>query len=97
MISGTQKRDLDTGEHSSTVFHALYDSVEVLEMFPDEAANKWIFGNGFIRSVGLDIACRRTFQRNIVDIRNRNVHDFGLQDKRDVIVKYQNGIGPTHR
>ena len=94
---GDAKCDLDAGERSSAVLHALYDSVEVLEMFPDEAANARIFGNCFVRSIGLDISCRRTFEGNIVDIRNRDMRDFRLQDESDVVVEDRDGVGPTHR
>jgi hypothetical protein len=39
-------------ECTTTVFHLLNNSIEVLEVFPNESAYTWVFGNGFIVKIG---------------------------------------------
>ena len=43
---------LEAAEGATTVFDVLYYAIEVLEVFPDEAANAWIIRNAFFGAVG---------------------------------------------
>jgi hypothetical protein len=53
-------------------------SVKVLEVFPNETTDSRIGFDGFVRAIFLDIASGWSFDRNIVDVRNRDVRNLGL-------------------
>ena len=42
----------ETGECATTIFHALNDTVEVFEVFPNEATDAGIERDCFVSSVG---------------------------------------------
>src|SRR6267378_5498113 len=87
---------LITGERSATVFHALYDAIHTLEMFPYKSPNFQVFGNSLAFAVRKDILCRGAFNRYVVDIGNGDMRHLGSEDVRDVIVEYRNRISPSH-
>src|SRR6267378_6277587 len=85
-----------TRERSATVFHALNDAIHTLEMFPYKSLNSQVFGNSLTFVVRKDIACRGAFNRNIIDIGNGDMRHLGSEDVHDIIVKYRNGVSPSH-
>src|SRR6266566_3947500 len=87
---------LITGEHSTTVFHALNNAIHTLEMFPYKSLNSQVFRNSLAFVIRKDIACRGAFNRNIVDIGNGDMRHLRSEDVRDIIVKYWNGVSPSH-
>src|SRR5271155_1772712 len=73
---------------SSTIFHSLYNLVEVLKVFPDKSTDSWIFGYGFWLTVFLNIHGSRSFDRNIVDVWLGHMRYFGLQNMGDIVMEY---------
>ena len=86
---GTQ-RGLDSAESASTILDMLHDSIEVLEVFPDKTANAQIVWYAFFGAVQKEILLRGTSDRNVVDIRDSTVGDFGLKYAGDVVMEYRN-------
>ena len=81
---------LDSAEGASAILDTLHDSIEVLEVFPDKTADAWIVRYAFFGAVWKEILLRGTSDRNIVDIRDSSVRDFGLEYAGDVVMEYQN-------
>jgi hypothetical protein len=88
---------LITGERSATVLHPLDNAIHALEIFPYESVNSLVFGNGLEFIVWKDIAGCGAFNQNIIDIGNGDMWYLGLDDVRDVIVEYRNGVSPSHQ
>ena len=86
-----------TGEGSSTIFHSLHYSIDILKMLPNEAANSAILRNCLKGSIIILIGRRGATNRHVVDIRNSIFWNFGLKDMSYVVVKYGNRIHPSHR
>ena len=86
---GTQ-RGLDSAESASAILDVLHDSIEVLEVFPDKTANAWIVRYAFFGAIREEILLRGTSDRNVVDIRDSSVGDFGLKYAGDVVMEYRN-------
>ena len=59
-------------------------------MFPNETAYARVFRNGLARAIWENITGLRTFNGDVVDIRNGDVRYFGLEDICDVVVKNGN-------
>jgi len=79
-----------------TVLHALYNSIKALEIFPYEAADSQVLGDGLVRSVILYITRSRTSNRNIVNVGYGCVGYLALQNICDIVMEYRNRICPTH-
>ena len=86
-----------TGEGSSTIFHSLHYSIDILKMLPNEAANSAILRNCLEGSIVISIGRRGATNRHVVDIRNSIFWNFGLEDMGYVVMKYGNRIRPSHR
>jgi hypothetical protein len=84
------QRGLESAEGASAIFDTLHNSIEVLEMFPDESADPRIVWDAFFGAVRKEILLRGASDRDVVDIRNSGVGDFGLEDAGDVVVEYRN-------
>ena len=65
----------------------LNDSIEVFEMFPDELTDAWVLWDCVENAVWSNIACLGSLDRNVVDVQNRNVRYFWLEDKGDIVVE----------
>src|ERR1700677_2861342 len=89
---GNAEEEFRTRKSSATILHMLHNAIHVFEVFPDKLMYSRVFGNGFECSVMLYVAQFRSFDRYVGDIRN-----VGLQYIGDVVVKYRDRIGPTHR
>jgi hypothetical protein len=72
------KYKLLAGKGPSCIFYALYYTIKVLEVFPNETSDAGIARDGLVRSVLLLIATCGPFNRNIVDIRDRIVRNLLL-------------------
>jgi hypothetical protein len=83
-------------ERPTAVLHALDDSVEISEVFPNESTNAWVIWDGFVVAFFVQVTSFRTFDWNVVDVGDSDVRDFFLEDKGDVVVKYRNGVRPSH-
>ena len=81
---------LVSAEGASTIFDALDYSIEVLEVFPNKSAYAQIVSYAFFGAVRKEILLRGTSDRNVVDIWNSGVGDFGLEYAGDVVVEYRN-------
>ena len=90
-------KQLLTGEHSSTIFHTLHYSIDILEVLPNEVANSAILRNCLEGSVIVLTGRHRSMNRHIIDIQNSIFWNFGLKDVSYVIVKYRNRIRPSHQ
>ena len=86
-----------TGEGSSTIFHSLHYSIDILKMLPNEATNSAILRNCLEGSIIVSIGRRGATNRHIVDIRNSIFWNFGLKDVGYVVMKYGNRVCPSHR
>ena len=95
-FTSTDKRLL-TGESSSTIFHLLHYSIDILKMLPNEAANSAILRNCLKGSIIVLIGRRRATNRHVVDIQNSIFWNFGLKYVSYVVVKYGNCVRPSHR
>ena len=84
-------------ECTATILHALYDSVQALKILPNETANTRVVRMHLVQSVFREVASHRSVDRNIVDIGDCGVRNFGLQNVCDVFVEYGDGVGPSHR
>ena len=73
------------------------DSVDVVEMFPDESADLRVSWGGFIPTVLDLIMGQRSFDARVVHKGLRRVWYFRLQDENDVGVEYRNGSCPSLR
>jgi hypothetical protein len=81
---------LETAVRAAAILGALYDAVYVLEVFPDKAANAWVFGDALLSAVGKEIPPLWTADGYVVDVGNCDVGYFGLQNECDVVMKYGN-------
>ena len=86
-----------TGEGSSTIFHSLHYSIDILKMLPNEAANSAILWNCLKGSIVVSIGRHGATNRHVVDIRNSIFWNFGLKDMGYVIMKYGNRVRPSHQ
>ena len=84
------ERGLVSAEGASAIFDALHDPIEVLEVFPDKSAYARIVWYAFFGAVRKEILLHGTSDRNVVDIWNGSVGDFGLEYAGDVVVEYRN-------
>ena len=73
------------------------DAIEVLEVFPDKLPDVWVFRYAFLCTVGEDVSSFGTSKRDVVNVQNGDVRDFGLEDIRDVIEEDGDRVHPTHR
>ena len=72
------KDGLEAAECASAVLDVLYDAVEALEMFPDEAVDSWVLRDPLLTSVRERVPCCRSADWNIVDIWNCGFQDLQL-------------------
>ena len=86
-----------TGEGSSTIFHSLHYSIDILKMLPNEAANSAILQSCLEGSIIVSIGRRGAAYRHIIDIWNSIFQNFGLKDVGYVVMKYGNCVRPSHR
>ena len=86
-----------TGEGSSTIFHSLHYSIDILKMLPNEAANSAILWNCLEGSIIVLIGRHGATNRHVVDIWNSIFWNFGLKYVSYVVVKYGNCVRPSHR
>ena len=89
-------KGLLTGKHSSTIFHMLHYSIDILEVFPNEAANATIFQNSLKDSIIILISRCRAVNRYIVNIWNSIFWNFRLKDVSYIVMEYGNCICPSH-
>ena len=99
----TEYRDFRSTEHrfisqecAATILHALYDTVDALEVFPDKAAYSWVFRDCLEIAIGKDIAQSRSIDRDVIDISYGSVGNLGLQDVSYVVMKDRHGTGLAH-
>ena len=90
-------KQLLTGKCSSTIFHTLNDSIDILEVLPNKVANAAIFQNSLEDSIIVLISRHGAVNRYIVDIWNSIFWNLGLKDVSYIVVKYGNRIHPSHR
>ena len=90
-------KGLLTGKCSSTIFHSLHYSIDILKMLPNEAANSAILRNCLEGSIIVSIGRRGAMNRHIIDIWNSIFWNFGLKDMGYVVMKYGNCVRPSHR
>ena len=93
---GADKRLL-TRKCSSTIFHTLHYSIDILEVLPNEVENTAIFQNSLEDSIIVLISRHRAANGYVVDIWNSIFWNFGLKDVSYVIVEYGNHVHPTHQ
>ena len=86
-----------TGERSSTIFHSLHYSIDILKMLPNEAANSAILQNCLKGSIIVSICRRGAANRHIIDVWNSIFRNFGLKDVGYIVMKYGNRVRPSHR
>ena len=84
------ERGLVSAEGASAIFDALHYPIEVLEMFPNKSAYARIVWYAFFGAVRKEILLRGTSDRNVVDIWNNGVGDFGLEYAGDIVMEYRN-------
>ena len=84
------QRGLDSAEGASAILDALHDSIEVLEVFPDKTVDAQIVRYAFFGAIWKEILLRRTLDRNVIDIRDSSVGDFGLEYAGDIVMEYRN-------
>ena len=85
------------GESSSTIFHSLHYSIDILKILPNEAANSAILQNCLEGSIIALIGRRGAVNRHVIDIQNSIFWSFRLKNVSYVVVKYQNCVCPSHR
>src|SRR6266851_1293196 len=83
------------GDCSTGTLEAVENVVDIGEMFPDEPADEWVSGDGFVPAICCFIACRRPLDATVVHKGPGNVGDLRLQNKGDIFMEYSAGIGPT--
>jgi hypothetical protein len=76
---------------------ALENAIDDYAMFPDEATNSWVLGNGFIHSFFNLVSRFDRFYRDVVDERMCMVGDLILEDEGDIALKYLDSISVTLR
>ena len=84
------QRGLDSTEGASAILDTLHNSIEVLEVFPDKTADAQIVRYAFFGAVRKEILLCGTSDRNVIDIRDSSVGDFGLEYAGDVVMEYHN-------
>ena len=72
---------------------AMEDSVDVVEVFPYEASDAGIFGNGLVSSSRGLIAGSGAMDRDVVEEWLGDLRDLRLEKKGDVAVKDCNCVG----
>ena len=78
-------------ERSTSVAHPRYDSIQVLEVLPDESTDTTVLGENFAA-----VVTSWSLDWYVVDVGHRKLGDFGLEDIRDVVVEYRYRVRPTH-
>ena len=86
-----------TGKCSSTIFHTLHNSIDILEVLPNEAANATIFQNSLEDSIIILISRCGAVNGYVVDIQYSISWDFRLKDMSYIVVKYGNRVCPSHQ
>ena len=81
---------LVSAEGASAIFDVLHYLIEVLEVFPNKSADARIVWYAFFGAVWKEILLHGSSDRNVVDIWNSGVGDFGLEYAGDVVVEYRN-------
>ena len=73
------------------------DSVDIIDMFPDESMDQRVSRDGLIPTILSLIAGLWSFDSRIIHEGLRGVRYLWLKDKCDVSMKYQNVPGPSLR
>ena len=76
---------------------AVHNSMNVIEVFPYEASNVGIFGNGFISPLQGLIARSGATDGSVIEKGLGNIRDFWLKKESDIAVKNSDCIGGTLR
>jgi hypothetical protein len=83
-------------KRTAAVFDPLHNVIETLKVLPDKSTDAWVGGNALLGTVGKYIPPLGSSDRDVVDVRNCGVGDFGLEDMGDVVMEYGDGVGPAH-
>jgi hypothetical protein len=82
---------------SAVGFDSLYDSVDVLEVLPNEAANAGVLNNCLKGSVESLISRSGAFDRDIIREGLCQMRDLRTENMRDIALEYRRGVCPSHR
>jgi hypothetical protein len=82
--SRNSKKGFLPTEGSTISFDSLNESMNSLEMFPDESTNSGVLGDSLIRAIGEFVSSRRTFDGDIVGEGLSPVRNLGTKDMRDI-------------
>ena len=74
----------------------LDDVIEVLKMFPDEAVDAAVLQDCLKGAILAPVHSHRATDRDIVYVGNGELGNLWLKDMCDVIMEYQNSVGPAH-
>jgi hypothetical protein len=66
-------------------------------VFPNKPVYAWVLQNSLVRVVNILVCSHWSLDGYIIDIRDGDMRDFGLQNEGDVIVEDQYRVCPTHR
>ena len=75
----------------------LHDTINALEMFPDEPANAWVVQYAFLCAIWKKVTSFWAVDRDVVDVGNGGIRNLWLKDASDIIMKNRDGVSPTHR
>ena len=81
------EKDLWTGEGSAAILHALNDSIEVFKMLPNKSTDAWVLWDCVESAIWSNVACLGSLDQNVVNVWDRNVRYFWLEDKGDVVME----------
>ena len=84
------KDRLVSTERSTAILDSLDNTIEALEVFPNESANSQVLGYVLIGSVGQNVSLRGSADWNIINIRHRDFQYLRLENIGDVIMEYWN-------
>ena len=74
----------------------LDDAVEVLKMFPDKAADATVLCN-YLKGAVLALGhSHGAVDGHVVYVGNGELGNLQLKDVHDIVMEYQNSVGPTH-
>jgi hypothetical protein len=83
-------RDSGTGAEE-----VVEDAMDIVQVFPNEAADLWVSRSGFVPTILGLIVCHGPFDAGVVYKGNGGVWDFRLEDKQDVAMEDRDSACPS--